>query len=201
MNRILSILIVILINPNQLSYSSDSDNHTHFFYAPTRAKQVTTTQAPTAPQKASCKLCQAIEQINDPIEFPIARTNNFIVILNIYPYAKGHVLIIAQEHGTTIDTLPTEQQIELIALISATTKILKTAFKCPGINIGYNEGKCSGASVPDHLHVHLLPRYEQYDKCFIQAIADTQVVQWNFKEIQQQLLPYFEGLTNPSIQL
>lgn len=187
--------IIVLIMAHQRLLPAELENQQRFLYAPTRGQQVAASKASSLlSQTGSCKLCKAVQLDNNPNEFPLARTHHFTVMLNIYPYAKGHLLIVANDHGSMLDTLTQGQQFELIALLSAASKVLKTVFNCQGINIGYNEGVCAGASVPNHLHVHILPRYDRYEKGFIQATANTQLVEWSLKEIQQQLLPYFESV-------
>lgn len=170
-------------------YMYAESNEILFLYAPTRSTNILTAVT-EQPKTSVCKMCKAIE-IDNPTEFYLARTNHFTILLNLFPYGKGHILIVDNNHGTTFDNLPAERRNELTYLISVTTTCIKEAFKCPGLNIGYNEGQYSGASVLEHLHIHLLPRFEHHEKSFIHTISNTQIVQWDFKAIQQLLLPLF----------
>lgn len=169
-----------------------------FLYVPSRSACVPPTESGKLTVRP-CNMCKALNPENTK-EFPLARTKYFTVLLNIFPYGKGHVLIVDNSHGATIDTLAEEKRNELVYVISVTAYAIKEAFKCPGLNIGYNEGYYSGASIPDHLHVHVLPRFDRHEKSFMHAIANTQVVQWDFNAIQQLLLPYFSDITIDSYQ-
>lgn len=160
-----------------------------FLYAPTRGTSVPVATSDQTKQ-AECKLCAAIEP-NNPREFPIARTEHFTISLNPFPYTKAHLMIISNTHNETFDSLSEQKRNELGYLISISTTHLKEAFKCPGINVGYNEGRCSGSSIPGHFHIHVVPRYEYHEKTFLHVIANTQIVQWDYKDIQQKLIPLF----------
>lgn len=190
MNHTVLILITMISTFHPSLYACDIT--TDFIYTPERSKNVSIPTSNNTPI-SSCKLCKALDP-NNSNEFPLLRSTHFTVMLNLFPYGQGHLLIIANTHTKALDELTSEQQSELIWLISQSTTILKKELKCPGINVGYNEGRCAGASIVDHFHIHILPRFEFVEKSFVHTISHLQVVQWNFKELQQRLKPFFDDI-------
>lgn len=89
----------------------------------------------------------------------LQRTQHFAVIFNRYPYKAGHLMVVALDHIPTISDLTPTTRAELMEIVNTTQEILLKTLNCDSINIGINQGKWSGASIPEHLHVHLVPRY------------------------------------------
>lgn len=188
-NTVISLLILFCGYP-------PAKSHETFLYAPGRSKYVSTTSS-EAKDLTRCKLCRAVEQDN-ATEFVLARTANFTVLLNLFPYGKGHILIVDNNHGSTFCNMDETKRNELAYLISTLAARLKAALEYSGLNVGYNEGRDAGASIPDHLHIHILPRFTHHEMGFIQILGNTHVVESNLKEIYLQLLPFFADLTDKS---
>ncbi len=93
-------------------------------------------------------------------------------MLNLHPYNAGHVLVIPYQHVPALHQLSREARAELIEITSAVTKLYQELFSCDGLNMGFNSGKASGGSVPDHMHIHVLPRFIG-DTGFLAVLADT----------------------------
>ncbi len=96
-------------------------------------------------------------------------------IVNIFPYASGHVLVLPYREVVELDELTPEETVELWATVTDAAGALKRAYRPDGMNIGVNLGRASGGSVPTHLHVHLVPRWVG-DSNFMSAVAGTQTL-------------------------
>lgn len=128
----------------------------------------------------SCPLCQEIKKGKQVIR----TIKNFIIYLNKFPYKSGHIMILPKEHVGKVNELDPEKQLELIKIISWATNLFEKELDTPSLNIGINHGPDSGASIPQHLHVHIVPRNKN-DLGFMSTIAGEPV----FREIH---IPYME---------
>lgn len=157
-----------------------------WLYMPWREKY--TNKSETA--SAECPFCSTNMHHN---ELLLHETEHFYVKLNAFPYSKGHCLIIPHKHITYLHELSVPARHELMELISYTGEKVQATFNCQGVNIGANIGLCSGASIPDHLHVHVVPRYHN-EKSFLDTVANTTAVPWDLQEMKALLKPSFDGL-------
>jgi ATP adenylyltransferase len=105
-----------------------------------------------------CPLCEKLQMQTDDQNFILKRTKHSYVCLNYYPYMKGHLLVLPQRHVGDLSMLTDEEFIDLNFLIRESVSVLKQ-WKAEGVNVGINLGKTAGASIPEHLHVHILPRF------------------------------------------
>lgn len=111
----------------------------------------------------------------DDETFVVHRGPTCFVILNAYPYTNGHVLVMPNRAVPELEGLDPTEHVELWSLVRDAVVAIKQAYHCDGVNIGMNLGKAGGAGVPDHLHVHVLPRWNG-DTNFMTAIAETRVM-------------------------
>jgi ATP adenylyltransferase len=123
--------------------------------------------------------------------FILARYEHCFVLMNIYPYTKGHLLIIPYQHTASISSLCPEARLEIMNVIAFCLDTLKEVLQCEGFNVGMNIGEAAKASVPDHLHIHVMPRYK-VDAGFAHLIGGTKVVAWDLEELYCLLLPVFQ---------
>ena len=107
----------------------------------------------------TCPLCEKLSLNEDDKNFILKRTKHSYVCLNYYPYMKGHLLVLPQRHVGDLSLLTDEEFIDLNFLIRESVSVLKQ-WKAEGVNVGINLGKAAGASIPEHLHVHILPRFD-----------------------------------------
>ena len=126
-----------------------------------------------APETGS--LFERILRLGDQEGFIVRRGVRAAVILNAYPYTNGHVLVMPVRAAARLDELDTDELLELWQLVTTAVATIETAYRCDGVNVGVNLGKAAGAGVPDHLHVHVLPRWEG-DTNFMTSVADTRVL-------------------------
>jgi ATP adenylyltransferase len=97
------------------------------------------------------------------------------VIVNIFPYTTGHVLVVPYREVADLDGLTAEETVELWATVSDAVRVLRSVYAPDGMNVGLNLGRPAGGSVPDHLHVHVVPRWTG-DSNFMAAISNTQTL-------------------------
>lgn len=113
------------------------------------------------------------------------------VILNIYPYNSGHVMVVPAEHAADLSGLSEEGYADLFRVVRKTTVAVTKALRPHGLNLGLNLGKAAGAGIVDHLHLHVLPRWEG-DTNFMPLLAETKVLPHHLDFTYDQLLPYFK---------
>lgn len=118
-----------------------------------------------------------------------------LVMLNRYPFAAGHLLIIPRRHEAALEGLAPDEHAALFGLVRDAVVRLKRALKCTGVNVGLNLGEAAGAGIAEHLHVHLVPRWAG-DTNFMPVIADTRVVPQALAETRRHLLPHFADLSS-----
>lgn len=105
-----------------------------------------------------CILCLIAAGSDDVVKLVAAETDNFMVVLNLYPYNPGHVLLFPKRHVLDIRELSEAESLELHRLTKRTLGVLEGVYSPAGFNIGYNMGYAAGASI-EHLHLHIIPRY------------------------------------------
>ncbi len=149
-----------------------------------------------ASQKAEsgCVFCHLANPETDAEEGLVLFRDRFVLIaLNRYPYNNGHLLVMPAAHGADFAALDAETATQLMKRVQQTAAILQKAYRCPGLNIGMNLGAVAGAGITDHMHFHVLPRW-QGDTNFMPVIADVRVMPQYLHETWSNLLPYFKEL-------
>lgn len=160
----------------------------HYMYAPWR----TAHKDPTKPRH-DCVFCGKLQKNDDANEFVLKRYKYHVVMLNLYPYNPGHLLIVPLEHVRYIDLLTKDAQHELIEVMAYCVEVTKKVCKSDALNVGLNMGRAAGASVPDHLHVHIVPRFEG-DTSFFPVTAQTVVCSFDMLKIFAQFKEYFSDM-------
>lgn len=135
---------------------------------------------------AGCVLCEKPKQDNDVASYILYRGGKNFVIMNIYPYNPGHLMIAPYRHVANLEDLTTEELHEHIEIVSRSIKVLRKAFNPGGFNVGINMGKAAGAGITDHVHTHIVPRW-QGDTNFMPVFADVRVVPQALAETYEQL--------------
>jgi ATP adenylyltransferase len=114
------------------------------------------------------------------------------VMLNLYPYINGHLMIIPYRHVCKLDDLCPEEKLELFELVDISVKSLSACMIPEGFNIGINLGKAAGAGVDDHVHIHVVPRWLG-DTNFMTVIGEVRVIPDDLIKTWEKLLPYFKN--------
>ena len=115
------------------------------------------------------------------------------MVMNKYPYTPGHFMIIPHLHTDKLEDLPSETWLHMSALAQKSVRLLKEGFNAHGVNIGMNLGRAGGAGIAEHIHMHLVPRFNQ-DSNFITTIATTRVYSTDFEKIYEKikgLIPHY----------
>lgn len=134
-----------------------------------------------------CFICCDLEAPEDDDKnLVLWRSAKSIVILNHFPYNNGHLLIAPQRHIGELDKASDDEMLELTKLVRESQKVLSMAIKPHGFNVGMNFGRCGGAGLPEHLHVHVVPRWDG-DTNFMNVCSDTNVVSQSLTELLKQL--------------
>lgn len=134
-----------------------------------------------------CFICEAHKTPSDDDKnFVLWRTDKSIVILNRFPYNNGHLLIAPIRHIPDLQMSSDEELLELMKLIRECQKALSLAISPHGFNIGMNFGRCAGAGLPGHLHIHLVPRWDG-DTNFMAVCSETDVISQSMTELLELL--------------
>lgn len=120
------------------------------------------------------------------------------VILNLYPYNNGHLMVAPFRHVATLSASTPDERGELMHLTRHAEMALTEAYKPHGINVGINVGRAAGAGVLDHVHVHLVPRWNG-DTSFISVIGNTRVIPEDLGQTAARLKPIFERLGEENV--
>jgi diadenosine tetraphosphate (Ap4A) HIT family hydrolase len=120
-------------------------------------------------------LFEEVLRLDDEEGFVVVRGKSCSVILNAYPYTNGHLLVVPNRAVAGLADLAPDEHTELWELVRDGATALELAYGCDGINIGMNLGRAAGAGVPDHLHAHVLPRWDG-DTNFMTVVAETRVM-------------------------
>ena len=116
-----------------------------------------------------------------------------LVCLNRYPFAASHLLVLPRRHVSDLEDLPPAEYDALMRLVREATRRLKTVTHPDGVNVGFNLGKAAGAGIAEHLHAHVVPRWNG-DTNFMPVLADVRVMPEMLDESWQRLEPAFADL-------
>jgi ATP adenylyltransferase len=152
-----------------------------------------------ADKAGGCFICYDLRNPQDDDKnLVLWRSPHSIVILNRFPYNNGHLLIAPARHIPDLDQASDEELLELTKLVRDCQKVLSTAIKPHGFNVGMNFGRCAGAGLPDHLHVHIVPRWDG-DTNFMTVCSDTNVISQSLTELFEQLKQISKEHNLPSL--
>ena len=147
----------------------------------------------TVGEDAACIFCHTSRP--DREELILVRGRLCYVILNLYPYNNGHLMIVPNRHIGTLRATSAGEREELMRLTRHAEIALNEAYKPQGLNVGINVGRSAGAGVLDHLHIHVVPRWNG-DTNFISVVANTRVLPEGLGETARRLRPIFERLSS-----
>jgi ATP adenylyltransferase len=120
-------------------------------------------------------LFERVLALSDDEGMVVHRGSECSVLLNAYPYTSGHLLVVPNRAVAELEGLTDEELVEMSRLSRDAVVALKGAYRCDGVNVGLNLGRAAGAGVPDHLHTHVLPRWDA-DSNFMTAVALARVL-------------------------
>jgi ATP adenylyltransferase len=122
-----------------------------------------------------CIFCIAAEKEDSLENLIVHRGKRAFVILNLYPYTSGHIMVSPFKHVSSLEDLDPKTRAEMMELVSKSITVLKKTYKPQAFNIGSNIGEAAGAGIPDHIHIHIVPRWIG-DTNFMSAVGGTRVL-------------------------
>lgn len=123
-------------------------------------------------------------------EFVLYEGKTAFVMMNLYPYVSGHLMIVPYRHLCEFEDLQEAEKIEMMDLVQHSVRSLKEAMQPHGFNIGMNLGKAAGAGIDDHLHAHVVPRWGG-DTNFMSTVGKVRVIPEDLISTRDRLLPCF----------
>jgi len=143
----------------------------------------------------TCFLCKAYSERTNPESLVVAGFKHTFVVMNKFPYNNGHLMIVPIKHVGSIQELESETRLEMMNIIAIATEILKEKMNAEGFNIGINLGKVAGAGIPDHIHIHIVPRWNG-DTNYMPVFSDTKVISQGLKETYEIIKQGFEEVNS-----
>jgi ATP adenylyltransferase len=144
-------------------------------WSPWRSQYIASSGAAHSESKG-CVFCNVrADPNNDEANFVVYRASRSFIVLNLYPYISGHLLIVPNEHIGELDAAAKETTDELMDLTKRSQTALREAYSPSGFNIGMNLGHSAGAGIVDHIHIHILPRWTG-DTNFMTTVSDARVI-------------------------
>jgi ATP adenylyltransferase len=157
-------------------------------YSPWRLAYVTGASTPLP----DCIFCQAADHTLQS-DLVVARGRAAFVILNLYPYNSGHLMVVPNRHVATLSALDAAERDEIMSLVAMSERAVTDVYAPHGLNVGINLGKAAGAGVADHLHVHVVPRWSG-DTNFMSVVGDVRVLPEEVPISAERLRPVFDRL-------
>ncbi|MEH6779924.1 MAG: HIT domain-containing protein [Rhodoglobus sp.] len=139
----------------------------------------------TQPDKDDCPFCVA-PTLDDEKALIVARGTHAYVLLNLFPYNSGHLLVCPYRHVPLYDEATEQETAEIATLTQTAMRVLRETSKAHGFNIGMNQGALAGAGIANHLHQHVVPRWAT-DSNFFPIVAGTKAIPRLLGEVRDEL--------------
>lgn len=147
----------------------------------------------TAEKAEGCIFCVFPARQQDREDRILCRGWHAFVVMNAFPYSNGHLLIAPYRHTPDLAELTDEESLEVMQLVQRCIRALGDALRPDGINIGVNQGTAAGAGIAEHVHVHVVPRWNG-DTNFMPVFADVKVIPEALEATYDKLKPIFDRL-------
>ena len=154
-------------------------------WAPWRMKYISGDAAKETPEGA-CVLCLKWQEGRDEENLVLHRGETCFIMLNLFPYTNGHLLVLPARHTSELSDLTRAERLELFDLVDRGTEALAGSMNPHGYNLGMNLGRCAGAGIEDHLHVHVVPRWNG-DTNFMSVLGEARVISEGLAETYRKL--------------
>lgn len=141
-------------------------------------------------QSEGCVFCEAMAKPASPENLILYADKSVVVMLNKYPYNNGHLLVLPRRHCGDLLSLSPAEYAAVNLGVRAAVKAITLHYKCKGLNLGLNHGSVAGAGIPEHLHWHVVPRWNG-DTNFFPIVAETKVLAETLEQTYDHLYPYF----------
>lgn len=141
-------------------------------------------------REPGCVFCTLLANGDDRSNLILHRGKLNFIVLNLYPYTSGHLMVIPYQHEHSLAALDEETTSELMELTKRTQTILQEEYHPDGFNMGLNLGRAAGAGVKEHLHFHVVPRWVG-DANFMTSIAETRVLPEDLTQTYERMIKHF----------
>jgi ATP adenylyltransferase len=142
-------------------------------------------------KQAGCVFCNAQARTDSAENLIAFRGKNVYVILNLFPYTSGHLMVVPFEHKASIEDLDAATRTEMMELTSRCMEILRKLYNPHGFNMGANIGEAAGAGVPGHVHIHIVPRWSG-DTNFMTTLGNARVLPEFLEDTYKRVKEAFE---------
>ena len=161
-------------------------------FAPWRHAWVTSAEARGDDANGGeCLFCRVWRDASaDEPNLVVARGERSVVLLNRYPYNGGHLLVAPSQHCGALEALAPAARAEMIELAAAGLEILRALYHPDGFNMGINQGRAAGAGIPDHVHFHVVPRWNG-DTNFMTTVGEGRVVSQDLSQVRAEVAAGF----------
>jgi len=140
----------------------------------------------TGTEVDGCVMCRLVAAADDAEALVLERTEHTITVMNLFPYGSGHLMVAPVRHIASVEDLDDEEAVALTHAQTRAVRAVRSAYSPDGINLGANIGRAAGAGVPNHLHVHVLPRWAG-DTNFMTSIGEARVLPESLRDGYQKL--------------
>jgi ATP adenylyltransferase len=144
----------------------------------------------TADRQPGCVFCRIVGEQNDAGNYLLHRAQSNFVILNLFPYTSGHLMIVPYQHVASLTAVDQAATIEMMELAKRAQSALEVEYNPDGFNIGLNLGRAAGAGVADHLHLHVVARWSG-DANFVSIVGETRVLPEDLGATYSRLKKHF----------
>lgn len=142
-------------------------------------------------ERGGCFFCKKAKEKRDVQNFILFRNMGSFIILNIYPYTYGHLMVAPFRHVRQFSNLGDEELLHFMKAIQVAEKVLEKSLKAQGFNLGLNLGRVAGAGIKNHIHLHVVPRWEG-DTNFMPLFSEVRVLPERLEVTYKKLKKYFK---------
>ena len=139
---------------------------------------------------AGCIFCDKPAENRDEENLILHRGKYNFIIMNAYPYNNGHMMVVPFRHTATLSSWSAEEQQEMMQLADLAVRLLRQTMRPDGFNLGINMGIVGGAGIADHIHLHIVPRWNG-DTNFMPVLGETKIISEDLKESWSKLMRLF----------
>ncbi len=143
-------------------------------------------------RKKGCVFCRILKENKDRERYIFLRTEHSFGVLNIYPFNGGHALVLPQRHVDSLEKLSQEERTDLMDALIKVKAMCRKAFNPQAFNVGMNVGHLAGAGIPEHLHIHVVPRWSG-DVNFLPALFGTKVIPISLEDTYERIINENKG--------
>jgi len=147
-----------------------------------------------ARKPARCIFCVKARERRDAVNLLLHRGRHGFVMMNLFPYNSGHLMVAPYAHVKSPESLPADAALDLIRLTNLSLRALRAAIRPEGFNVGMNLGRVSGAGLDAHVHLHIVPRWNG-DTNFMPLFSETRVIPEHLRETYRKLRARFRRMT------